>query len=682
MANLLRFSVYTASPARETREDGQAAERQPSPVRAPASKAFFRPGRMFRSQSSQNLREGGRSSSPGFSSRANDITDDLNTLPDPRYSTDSPTGTRTPERPQSFRAEESDELSQLSIKLINSINHQTLLDDNLQKTRHELEAARDQVSRLERTVRKHEELVSRGFLVEKIQTDSVEEKLRGELAEERAQRLAAERSRKAMELELESLTSNLFEEANTMVADARRENANAEKRSEQLKLQLSDSEVLLASHQQQLRELKSMLEQIQQERDETESSTTSQTPVTASRESLHRSFDIQRQPSPALALQPVAIDQPLRFTQLIRPVLRSDLPAYEEFITIVQTAVKTSPSSRVNSGGFGGALNAIGMNSSTGAGSPARSSTPVSGNTSMAPTLPGSFNTPNSPTSDATSLNPATTLDKSKFYKRILSEDIEPTLRLDAAPGLSFFARRTVVNSMMSGAFIIEPWPPGSRWHSPALACSLCGEVRKGEPYIRRHRFRTSDSDDSQRYPLCAPCLEKVRSTCELVGFLKLLRNGQIWRADSDLEEARLARMAWEDCVRLRERMFWARVGGGVVPVYRSEEPTSAVSTTAPTGLGDAAEGPPLPPRTSLASVPEGVAGDASVEGGEGVSTPVVPGLTHQESTSSEAEGGDTFVDATETPAALPGSSVPPALVMNAPVEDNDRGVLETTVTQ
>ncbi|EOD44479.1 GDPGTP exchange factor Sec2p [Neofusicoccum parvum] len=83
------------------------------------------------------------------------------------------------------------------------------------------------------------------------------------------------------------------------------------------------------------------------------------------------------------------------------------------------------------------------------------------------------------------------------------------------------------------------------------------------DPYARKHRFRTSDEKDAQRYPLCDFCLGRVRSCCDYIGFLRLCRDGH-WRAENGDEE----KSAWEESVRLRERMFWARIGGGVIPAY------------------------------------------------------------------------------------------------------------------
>jgi hypothetical protein len=156
-------------------------------------------------------------------------------------------------------------------------------------------------------------------------------------------------------------------------------------------------------------------------------------------------------------------------------------------------------------------------------------------------------------------------LKETKFYKRAIAEDVEPTLRLDIAPGLSWLARRSVLTAMTEGTMVVEPVPTSSSFAAITkpqfYPCSLCGETRKDSPHLRMHRFKTSEADSAQRYPLCKYCLNRVRSTCDFLGFLRIVKDGH-WRAD----DADAERAAWEESVRLREQMFWSRIGGGVVP--------------------------------------------------------------------------------------------------------------------
>lgn len=137
----------------------------------------------------------------------------LNTLPDPR--TPSPASRRP--STDSQHPDLSNEVAMLSTKLVNAINHQTNLDDTLQQTRHELEAARRRIFEYEVQTREHARLISARVLVRKSEADASIQTMRGELVEAQKQRETAEKGRKEMEVELESLTSALFEEANTVL---------------------------------------------------------------------------------------------------------------------------------------------------------------------------------------------------------------------------------------------------------------------------------------------------------------------------------------------------------------------------------------------------------------------------------------------------------------------------------
>ena len=92
----------------------------------------------------------------------------------------------------------------------------SMLDDSLQQTRHDLETAREQLARLEVQVREHEELVSKGLLVEKVVYDKMEKQMASELQEERKRRAQAESAKRKTDSEVEALTAALFEEANVV----------------------------------------------------------------------------------------------------------------------------------------------------------------------------------------------------------------------------------------------------------------------------------------------------------------------------------------------------------------------------------------------------------------------------------------------------------------------------------
>lgn len=357
--------------------------------------------------------------------------------------------------------------------------------------------------------------------------------------------------------------------------DAKKEREIIEKRNEQLQAQLNDAELLLASHQEQLAELKKTL----QERNELETQTVaSSAPTTPA-------LDLSDNASRALDMLNASLSipaPPTSFTNLLHPVLRTDVQAYEDFHALLEISHRSQPSSRVNSGTYSG-LVGLGLGNLTN-----RDTSHVSGrltHTTSTSSLsasnnhPSSPSTPNLPPSNNSSVSSrdiplgVTPLKETPFYKRILSEDLEPTLRLDLAPGLSWLARRSVISAMSEGKLVVEPMPSISRLYQPP--CALCGEQGRGDKKARRHKFRTSESENAQRYPLCDFCLNRVRASCDFLGFLRMIKDGH-WRTDGTEAE----NMAWEESVRLRERMFWARVGGGVVPaVLRSQAESPRHST-------------------------------------------------------------------------------------------------------
>ena len=361
-----------------------------------------------------------------------------------------------------------------------------------------------------------------------------------------------------------------------MVSAARKERELAEKRNEQLRAQLNDTELLLASHQEQLAELKRVMQQMSSECDEPDSktnvSTAPSTPGLGTQEQMTKIFEALHISPITPGADDIPSAPPTSFTHLLNPVLRKDLPAYEDFYMLLQTSRK--PSSRVTSGSYG-ALSAVSLGNLH---SQSTNQLPINGSTSSLSTSGTYQSSPITPSSTNSSVSSrdvsfnSIPLKEARFYKRVLTEDIEPTLRLETAPGLSWLARRTVINSMCEGSLVIEPMPTVPRLY--ITSCSLCGENRKGNEYTRAHRFKTSDTENAQRYPLCNYCVNRMRASCDFLGFLRMVKDGH-WRANGVEAEA----LAWEESVRLREAMFWARIGGGVVPAFvrARDSPRSSV---------------------------------------------------------------------------------------------------------
>ncbi|OBT50704.1 hypothetical protein VE04_09084 [Pseudogymnoascus sp. 24MN13] len=522
--------------------------------------------------SSTNLSVGAASvGSSQRSSSYNDEDESMSTIPDPRSRTMSPPDGSQPPSP-SHHPDLNDEVATLSNKLINAINHQTNLGDMLNQTRSELDASRERIRQLEAEAESHASQITNGSLVEFGVVKAERTKLLASLTEEAKKRGVAEKEKAAIELELENLTTALFEEANKMVTIARensqRDHEVMEKKNEMLKARLADTKTVLKSHEEQLAELKRVMAQMQEKKED--QSNPSAPPTPGLKQFDDKDESAVRPVHPPTGDLEVTPSYPTSFTHLLQPVLRTDLAAYGDFVTLVRSS-KNGPGSRVTSGSYGGFSLGLGLGGASSQPSPVLRHTPSNGSTSSIATSATVASTPVTPITPASAVSASTTpagpaipLKETRFYKRALAEDIEPTLRLDTAPGLSWLARRSVLNAMCEGTLVVDPMPTPTTAVQKlyVFACSLCGESRKDPKQARTHRFRTSESDTAQRYPLCKYCLGRVRSSCDFLGFLRMLKDGH-WRCEDEEAE----KNAWEESVRLREQMFWARMGGGVIPV-------------------------------------------------------------------------------------------------------------------
>ncbi|CAG8159634.1 unnamed protein product [Penicillium olsonii] len=485
----------------------------------------------------------------------------FSTLQDPRLTDGSEVSHSTS---SSHHPDLSNEVAALSVKLIQAINNQTNLDDSLVATRQELELAQGKIQALEFQNDKYKRDLENKVYIKKADSDREILQLRDALAEETTQRTAAEKGKKTIEQELETLTAALFEEANKMVAAAKIEREAVEKKNEQLRSQVKDTEMLLASHQDQLAELKSVMQGMHVHKDEVEArpATAPSSPAGPPQAPNSAKPDpgLEADSTPAEPSEEFTPGPSCNFPQILRMICRTDLQAYEDFRDLLVLSRSSKPPSRATSGSYGG-LNVMGLASFASGGVSSVTSSPTK----------GFSHSPNGSMSSTTGSH--VPLKETRFYKRVLMEDIEPTLRLDLAPGISWLTRRTVLSGICEGSLVVEPMPMAAKKFE--FPCSVCGERRTGAPNERTHRFRTSDSETAQRYSLCMLCLERVRSCCEFTGYLRLILDGHLRAGDSEEEKE-----IWDETIRLRERMFWSRIGAGIIPLHRATEPDSQVEPT------------------------------------------------------------------------------------------------------
>lgn len=137
--------------------------------------------------------------------------DGFNTLQDPRLIAKAEV---SPATSSTHHPDLSNEVAALSVKLIQAINNQTHLDDSLATARQELEMAQGKIQALEFQNEKYRRDIDTKVYIKKSDADREVLQLRTALAEERAQRALVEKGKKTIEQELETLTADLFEEAN------------------------------------------------------------------------------------------------------------------------------------------------------------------------------------------------------------------------------------------------------------------------------------------------------------------------------------------------------------------------------------------------------------------------------------------------------------------------------------
>jgi hypothetical protein len=187
---------------------------------------------------------------------------------------------------------------------------------------------------------------------------------------------------------------------------------------------------------------------------------------------------------------------------------------------------------------------------------------------------------------------------ETKFIKKLLTDEVEPALRLDNAHGISWLNRRSLMSYFIDGRVSIEPvsginetyrinfqnnkinetdvksslysYPPQSPPVAIDQSCAICGESRDdilehSRLYVLKVHGRSESSISLTpaaspgiytQYPLCSYCLFRVRSACDLFAFLRSLKT-DVWKLENDA----IMKKAWIELSRLRSKLFWSKVG-------------------------------------------------------------------------------------------------------------------------
>ena len=158
----------------------------------------------------------------------------------------------------SLRAQVTDlfsQVTQLNSKLVSSYDRVSDLEDELHDTSSQLRNASVTISSLELERSHHLAALNTGLLVEKAHVTAELNRLMERATEEAAQRGQAETARLDIEKDLDDLSATLFDQANTMVAEARLNRAKSERKVQEAELALRIAEDAVQDMQVQMQSL-------------------------------------------------------------------------------------------------------------------------------------------------------------------------------------------------------------------------------------------------------------------------------------------------------------------------------------------------------------------------------------------------------------------------------------------
>ncbi|KAF8800616.1 hypothetical protein BYT27DRAFT_7175194 [Phlegmacium glaucopus] len=155
------------------------------------------------------------------------------------------------------------QVSQLNSKLVKSYDRVSDLEDDLHVASANLRSSSVKISQLELERTQHLSALNTGLLVEKSHVTTELNRLMEKATEEAAQRGQAESARMAIEKDLDDLSASLFDQANTMVAEARFGKHLSERKVE-------DAERALKSAEEAVQLMQVQMQSMQAEKEEME----------------------------------------------------------------------------------------------------------------------------------------------------------------------------------------------------------------------------------------------------------------------------------------------------------------------------------------------------------------------------------------------------------------------------
>ena len=147
------------------------------------------------------------------------------------------------------------QVTQLNGKLVKSYNRVSDLEDELHVSSAASREASVKIAALELERATHLSALNTGLLVEREHVASELSRLMERATDEAARRGQAESARAEIEKDLDDLSAGLFDQANTMVAEARFARAQSERKAEEAARSLREAEELVRLMQGQMQQL-------------------------------------------------------------------------------------------------------------------------------------------------------------------------------------------------------------------------------------------------------------------------------------------------------------------------------------------------------------------------------------------------------------------------------------------
>lgn len=152
------------------------------------------------------------------------------------------------------------QVTQLNGKLVQSYDRVSDLEDDLHVASSNVRQSSVKISELELERTQHLAALNTGLLVERSHVTAELTRLMEKATEEAAQRGQAETAKADIEKDLDDLSATLFQQANTMVAEARFARAQSERKVEDAERALKGAEEAVAMMQQQMQDMEAQKE--------------------------------------------------------------------------------------------------------------------------------------------------------------------------------------------------------------------------------------------------------------------------------------------------------------------------------------------------------------------------------------------------------------------------------------